>query len=193
MMRAVHGSTVLYPCDANQTAKLVAEMADRDGIVYMRTTRAATPVVYGRPTRSSRSAARACCATGDDVAIVARRDHAARGARRRPTQLAGEGIEARVIDLYSVKPVDAETLRAAAEATGGRIVTVEDHWPEGGIGDAVLEALADGETPAARGAASRCARCRARASRPSCSPRPGSTPSTSPPRRARSSASTVSA
>ena len=63
-------------------------------------------------------------------------------------QLAGEGIEARVIDLYSVKPVDAETLRAAAEATGGRILTVEDHWPEGGIGDAVLEALSDGETPA---------------------------------------------
>ena len=53
-----------------------------------------------------------------------------------------------MIDLYSVKPVDAETLRAAAEATGGRILTVEDHWPEGGIGDAVLEVLSEGDTPA---------------------------------------------
>jgi transketolase len=52
-----------------------------------------------------------------------------------------------VIDLYSVKPVDAETLRAAAEATGGRVLTVEDHWAEGGLGDAVLEALSDGEAP----------------------------------------------
>src|SRR5580765_5928654 len=146
MMRAVHGSTVLYPSDANQTARLVAEMADRDGIVYLRTTRAATPVVYDPgeefPVGGSR-----VLRDGGDLAIVAAGItlHESLNAAE---QLAGEGIEARVIDLYSVKPVDAETLRAAAEATGGRILTVEDHWPEGGIGDAVLEALSDGESSA---------------------------------------------
>jgi transketolase len=145
-MRAVHGSTVLYPCDANQTAKLVAEMADREGIVFMRTTRAATPVVYGAdedfPVGGSR-----VLREGEDVAIVAA-GITLHESLKAADQLASEGIDARVIDLYSVKPADGETLRAAAEATGGRILTVEDHWPEGGIGDAVLEALSDGETPA---------------------------------------------
>jgi transketolase len=145
-MRAVHGSTVLYPCDANQTAKLVVEMADREGIVFMRTTRAATPTVYGAdedfPIGGSR-----VLRQGDDVAIVAA-GITLHESLKAADQLAAEGIDARVIDLYSVKPVDAATLRAAAEATGGRILTVEDHWPEGGIGDAVLEALSDGETPA---------------------------------------------
>src|SRR5512133_638409 len=145
MMRAVHGSTVLYPSDANQTARLVAEMADREGIVFMRTTRAATPVIYGAeedfPIGGSR-----VLRQGDDLAIVAA-GITLHEALKAAEQLAGEGIEARVIDLYSVKPVDAETLRLAAEATGGRILTVEDHWPEGGIGDAVLEVVSDGETP----------------------------------------------
>ena len=146
MMRAVHGSTVLYPCDANQTAKLVEAMAEREGIVFLRTTRAATPVVYGVdddfPIGGSR-----VLREGDDVAIVAA-GITLHEALKASDELEGEGIAARVIDLYSVKPVDEETLRAAAEATGGRVLTVEDHWPEGGIGDAVLEALSDGEAPA---------------------------------------------
>jgi transketolase len=146
MMRAVHGSTVLYPSDANQTAKLVAEMAQLEGIVFLRTTRAATPVVYGAdedfPIGGSR-----VLREGDDVAIIGA-GITLHEAVKAAEQLEGEGISARVIDLYSVKPVDGETLRAAAEATGGRILTVEDHWAEGGIGDAVLEALSDGETPA---------------------------------------------
>jgi transketolase len=146
MMRAVHGSTVLYPSDANQTARLVAEMADREGIVYMRTTRAATAVVYGAGEEFPIGGSRVL-REGDDLAIVAA-GITLHESLKAAEQLAGEGIEALVIDLYSVKPVDAETLRAAAEATGGRILTVEDHWSEGGIGDAVLEALSDGEAPA---------------------------------------------
>jgi transketolase len=146
MMRAVHGSTVLYPSDANQTAKLVAAMADREGIVFMRTTRGNTPVIYGAdedfPVGGSR-----VVREGDDVAIVAA-GITLHESLEAAEQLAGEGIEARVIDLYSVKPADGATLRAAAEATGGKILTVEDHWPEGGIGDAVLEALSDEELPA---------------------------------------------
>src|SRR5919198_5501509 len=145
MMRAVHGSTVLYPCDANQTAKLVEEMADREGIVFLRTTRAATPVVYGAdeafPVGGSR-----VLREGDDVAIVAA-GITLHESLKAADELESEGVSVRVIDLYSVKPVDAETLRAAAEATGGRVLTVEDHWAEGGLGDAVLEALSDGEAP----------------------------------------------
>jgi transketolase len=146
MMRAVHGSTVLYPCDANQTAKLVAEMADREGIVFLRTTRAATPVVYGADAEFPVGGSRVL-REGDDVAIVAA-GITLHESLKAADRLAAEGIDALVIDLYSVKPVDGETLRAAADATGGRMLTVEDHWAEGGIGDAVLEALSDGEAPA---------------------------------------------
>jgi transketolase len=145
MMRAVHGSTVLYPSDANQTAQLVAAMADREGIVFMRTTRAATPVLYDAgeefPVGGSR-----VLRQGDDVAIVAA-GITLHESLKAADRLIAEGIDARVIDLYSVKPADGETLRAAAEATGGRVITVEDHWSEGGIGDAVLEALSEDELP----------------------------------------------
>jgi transketolase len=141
--RAVHSSAVLYPCDGNQTAKLVAEMPGHGGIVYLRTTRAATPVVY-EADESFRVGGSGLLRSSDDddVAIVAAgiTVHEALAAADRLEQ---EGIRARVIDLYSLKPYDAGRLHAAAEATGGRIVTVEDHWPEGGLGDTVLDAFAD--------------------------------------------------
>jgi transketolase len=146
MMRAVHGSTVLYPCDANQTAKLVEQMADREGIVFLRTTRANTPVIYGADEQFPIGGSR-MLRDGDDVTIVGA-GITLHEALKAADELDGEGTSARVLDLYSVKPADGETLRAAAEATGGRVLTVEDHWPEGGIGDAVLEALSDGEGPA---------------------------------------------
>jgi transketolase len=136
MMRAVHGSTVLYPCDANQTAKLVEQMADREGIVFLRTTRANTPVLYGADEEFPVGGSRVL-RDGDDVTIVAA-GITLHESLKAAGELEAEGISPRVIDLYSVKPVDGETLRAAAEATGGRVLTVEDHWPEGGIGDAVL-------------------------------------------------------
>ena len=145
MMRAVHGSTVLYPSDANQTAKLVAAMADREGIVFLRTTRAATPVVYSADEEFPIGGSRVL-RDGDDIAIVGA-GITLHESLKAADALAGEGINARVIDLYSVKPVDAEGLLAAAEATGGRVLTVEDHWSEGGIGDAVLEAVSDSESP----------------------------------------------
>jgi transketolase len=141
-LRAVAGSTVLYPCDGNQTAQLVAAIADREGISYVRTTRANTPVIYEPDERFVIGGSRVLQASdGDDVAIVTAgiTVHEALDAAQ---TLDGEGIATRVIDLYSVKPIDAETLRVAAETTG-RIVTVEDHWPEGGLGEAVLDALAE--------------------------------------------------
>jgi transketolase len=140
--RAVHGSTVLHPSDANQTAKLVAAMADRDGISFIRTLRGKTEVRTPADEDVAIGGSRVV-RDGDDVAIVAcgiTLGEAVDAAER----LAGDGIEARVIDAYSIKPIDADTLRAAARECGA-IVTVEDHWPEGGLGDAVLEALAEGD------------------------------------------------
>ncbi len=140
--RAVHGSTVLHPCDANQTAKLVAAMADRDGIVFLRTLRPATPVVYGPEEEFEIGGSRLLRSSDDDDVTLVAAGITVPEALKAADQLAEEGIRARVIDLYSIKPLDVETLGAAAEATG-RIVTAEDHWAEGGLGDAVLAALAE--------------------------------------------------
>ena len=135
--RAVHGSTVLYPCDGNQAAKLVRAMADVEGISYLRTTRADTPVIY-EPDEDFPVGGSRTLREGEDVTIVAA-GITLHEALEAADALADEGIGARVIDCYSVKPIDAATLRA----TGTPIVTVEDHWAEGGLGEAVLAALAD--------------------------------------------------
>ena len=140
--RAVHGSTVLYPSDGNSTAKLVAETVDREGIVFMRTTRSATPVIY-EPDEEFPIGGSKVVRDGDDVTIVGA-GITLHEALKAADALAAEGVSARVIDLYSVKPIDVETLRAAAEATGA-IVTVEDHWPEGGLGEAVTAVFAEDE------------------------------------------------
>jgi transketolase len=143
--RAVHGSTVLYPSDANQTAKLVEAMADLNGIVYLRTTRAATPVVYEPDEDFPVGGSKVVRSSDDDEVAIVAAGITLHEALKAADALAEDGIQARVIDLYSVKPVDAETLQAAAEATGGKLITVEDHWPEGGLGEAVLSAFADSE------------------------------------------------
>jgi transketolase len=140
MMRAVHGSTVLHPCDANQTVKLVAAMADLPGISYIRTLRPNTPVLYG-PDEDFPIGGSRVLRDGDDVTLVGC-GITVHEALKAADALAGDGISARVIDAYSVKPIDGETLSTAAEETG-RIVTVEDHWPEGGLSDAALAALAE--------------------------------------------------
>jgi transketolase len=141
-IRAIHGSTVLHPSDANQTAKLVAAVADRDGISFIRTLRGKTPVRTPASEDVRIGGSRIAC-EGDDVAVIAcgiTLDEAVKAAER----LADEGVKARVLDAYSIKPIDGEAVRAAARECGA-IVTVEDHWPEGGLGDAVLEALAEGD------------------------------------------------
>jgi len=146
MMRAVGGSTVLYPCDANQTAKLVAAMADRKGVVYMRTTRAATPVVYGPDEPFPIGGSKVLKSSGSDAVTIVAAGITIPEALAAADELASAGVSARVIDAYSVKPIDAATLRTAATETGG-IVVVEDHWVEGGLGAAVLEGLASTGQP----------------------------------------------
>ena len=140
-LRAVHGSTVLYPSDANQAVRLIEKMADREGIVYMRTTREATPVIYEPSEDFAIGGSRVVRSSADDDVTIVGAGITLHEALKAADALAADGVNARVIDLYSVKPIDAETLVAAAEATG-RVLTVEDHWPEGGLGEAVLDAFA---------------------------------------------------
>src|SRR6266516_616425 len=142
MMRAVHGSTVLHPCDGNQTVKLVAAMADLEGISYIRTLRPNTTVLYGPDEEFPIGGSRVLRSSEDDEVTLVGCGITVHEALKAADALAQDGIAARVVDCYSVKPIDAETLAAAAEETG-RIVTVEDHWPEGGLGEAVLSALAE--------------------------------------------------
>jgi transketolase len=144
MFRAVHGSVVLYPSDANQAAKLLVLMAGIAGISYLRLTRAALPVIYS-PHRQFRVGGSEVLRRSerDDLTIVSAGItlHQAFGAA---DLLAETGIRARVIDLYSIQPIDVQTLVDAANETG-RILTVEDHRRQGGLGEAVLSALAEAE------------------------------------------------
>ena len=144
MMRAVHGSTVLYPCDGTQTAKLVAAMADREGIVFMRTTREKTPAVY-KPTDEFPIGASKVVRGGgaDDAVAVVAAGITLHEAIKAADELAKNGTKIRVIDAYTVKPIDRATLAAAVRATGGRLIVVEDHWAWGGIGDAAIAALVE--------------------------------------------------
>ncbi len=143
MMRAVYDSTVLYPSDANQTAQLVAQMAEHPGIVYMRTTREKTPIIYGPDEVFAVGGSKVVRQSDKDEATVVAAGITLHEALKAYDQLKSEGITIRVIDAYSVKPIDEETLFAAAEEAGNKIITVEDHWPEGGLGEAVLEAFTE--------------------------------------------------
>jgi transketolase len=141
-LRAIHSSVVLHPCDANQTAKLVVAMADTKGIVFLRTLRPNTAVIYGPDEEFEVGGSRVIRSSDDDDVTIVGMGITVHEALKAADTLTEDGITARVIDAYSIKPIDAETLQAAAEATG-RIVTVEDHFPEGGLGDAVLAALGE--------------------------------------------------
>ena len=142
MMRAVHGSTVLYPSDATSTAQLVEAMADQHGISYIRTTRGAYPVLYDDGTKFPIGGSKLVRSDPGDRVVLIGAGVTLHNCLAAAEQLEGEGIKTRVIDLYSVKPVDKVTLQEAAALTRGRLVVVEDHYPEGGLGAAVMEALA---------------------------------------------------
>jgi transketolase len=141
MMRAVHGSTVLYPSDGTSTAALVEAMARTPGISYMRTTRGSFPGLYPAGETFPVGGSKLARSGDSDQVTLVGAGVTLHEALHAAELLSGEGIAARVIDCYSVKPVDTQTLVAAAEATGGRIVVAEDHHPEGGLGSAVADAL----------------------------------------------------
>jgi transketolase len=141
MMRAVCGSTVLYPCDPNQTARLMGRLLGLTGITYLRTTREKTPVIYDPKEDFSFGGSKVLRQTADDRATVIAAGITLHEALRAYDTLQNQRIPVRVIDAYSVKPIDKDTLHKAARETG-KLVVVEDHWIEGGLGDAVLEAFA---------------------------------------------------
>jgi transketolase len=142
-MRAIAGSTVVYPADGNAASALTGAMAVTPGIVYMRTTREKTPKLYDAGEPFPIGGSKVVRSSGADRATIVAAGVTLFEALAAADALADEGIAVRVVDIYSVKPADGTTLRTALRETG-LIVTVEDHWVEGGLGDAVLEALADG-------------------------------------------------
>jgi transketolase len=147
MMRAVHGSTVLYPSDATSAASLTQQMAERDGIVYMRTTRGSYPVLYGPDEAFPVGGSKVVRSSADDQVTLIGAGVTLHHCLAAADELDRDGVRVRVVDLYSVKPIDTQTLVEAAEATDGRLVVVEDHYPAGGLGGAVLEALNDAGHP----------------------------------------------
>jgi transketolase len=142
MFRAVPGCAVIYPSDAVSTERLVVEMATWAGLAYMRTSRPKTDIIYGLDEKFPIGGCKVLRQSGSDVATVVTAGVTLFEALKAHDSLKQEGISIGVIDLYSLQPIDAATLIDAAKATKGVVITVEDHYPAGGIGDAVAEAIA---------------------------------------------------
>jgi transketolase len=140
MMRAIEGSTVLYPSDAVSTEHAVGLAAENHGIVYIRTSRPKTPVIYTEKDEFKIGGAKVVRSSSEDRLTVVGGCVTLYEALKAYDQLKSEGISIRVIDIFSVKPVDVDTLTSAGKETGNLIITVEDH-SIGGIGDAVASAV----------------------------------------------------
>ena len=141
MMRAIAGSTVLYPSDAVCAERLVALAAQTQGIVYIRTSRPKTPILYSEEEEFAIGGSKVVKGSGEDQATIVAAGITLHEALKAYEELLQDNLKVRIIDLYSIKPLDETTLRKAARETG-TIITVEDHYPEGGLGDAVASALA---------------------------------------------------
>jgi transketolase len=142
MMRAVPGCAVLYPCDGVSTERLIVEMARYKGPAYMRTSRPKTPVIYETGDTFPIGGSKVLRRSASDEAVVVGAGITVFEALKAHDHLKAEGINVSVIDAYSLQPIDAKTLIEAARAAGGTLITVEDHYPAGGLGDAVSEAVA---------------------------------------------------
>lgn len=142
MCRAEPNYTVLYPCDAVSAERLITLATYRHGPAYIRTSRPKTPVIYSNDETFEIGGLKVLRQGSQDVATVVGAGVTVFEALKAYDKLKAEGTSIRVIDLYSLSPVDAAGLTAAARATGGRLITVEDHYAVGGVGDAVAEAVA---------------------------------------------------
>ena len=142
MMSAQPGVTVLYPSDAMSMYKLVESAAGHKGMVYLRAGRPKTPVIYGAEETFRIGGSKVLRQSAADQLTIVAAGVTLFEALKAHDQLKAAGIATRVVDLYSIVPVDQATLLDCARATGGRFLTVEDHYAHGGIGDAVLSALA---------------------------------------------------
>jgi transketolase len=139
MFRALAHSTVLYPCDAVSAERLAEQAARTEGIVYLRTTRGKTPVIYGNGESFPIGGSKVLRASGNDRCTVVAAGVTVHEALAAYDTLHAQGVAVRVIDAYSVKPLDVAALIEAAAETRG-LVVVEDHWADGGLGDAVARA-----------------------------------------------------
>lgn len=147
MFRAIPGATVLYPSDAVCAERLTAEAARRPGICYLRTSRPKTPVIYSAEETFPIPGLKILQQKpGDQVTIIAA-GVTVYEALRAEEQLQAKGASARVIDLYCVKPLDVAAIAENVRATGGRLIIVEDHYREGGMGEAVLSAMCEAGVP----------------------------------------------
>ena len=142
MMRAQPNMVVLYPCDAVSTERLVQRMASHRGPAYLRTSRPKTPVIYGPDETFTIGGLKVLRESAGDVATVIGGGITVFEALEAWEQLQRDGIGIRVVDLYCLQPIDAATLVRCARETAGRLITVEDHYASGGIGDAVAAAVA---------------------------------------------------
>jgi transketolase len=141
MMRAIVGSVVLYPSDAVSTEKLLEQMAQARGIYFLRTSRPKTPVIYGNDEKFPIGGAKVIRQNPGDKATVVAAGVTLHEAIKAADILKGEGIGITVIDAYSIKPLGKDVILAAARKTAHNVITVEDHYIEGGLGDAVAGEL----------------------------------------------------
>ena len=148
MFRAVHSSAVFYPSDAVSAERLTEVMARRPGINYLRTSRPKTPILYSKDEKFPVPGFKVLRQSAQDKVTVIGAGITLHEALKAADELKTQGIAIRVVDLYCVKPIDGKALAKEIGATNGKLITVEDHWPEGGMGEAVLSALAQvGVTP----------------------------------------------
>jgi transketolase len=142
MMAAQPNVTVLYPSDGNSTYQLIEAAAQHTGMVYIRAGRPKTPVLYGPEERFRIGGSKVLRQSASDVLTIVAAGVTLFEALKAYDQLKSSGITVRVIDLYSIAPIDRSTLLEAGRATQRRMLTVEDHYAHGGLGDAVLSAVA---------------------------------------------------
>jgi len=143
LFRAIPGSTVLYPCDAVAAERLTEISARLPGITYLRTTRSKTPVLYANKETFPVPGFKVLRRSANDRGAVIAAGITVHEALKAYETLKAKGFSVRLIDLYCVKPIDGQALAQEIRAAGGQTVTVEDHYPEGGLGEAVLSALHD--------------------------------------------------
>ena len=143
MFRAIPDAVVLYPSDPVATERLVAESAEYDGIVFLRTSRPKTSVIYNNKEMFPIGGSKILKSSENDQITVVGAGVTVHEILKAYQELRADELLIRVIDLYSVKPIDAQTLIKSAESTGNIIITVEDHYPEGGIGEAVQSAVSE--------------------------------------------------
>lgn len=146
MFRTVLDSTVVYPSDPYATEALMHELNNVHGVSYLRATRANTKVIYTPEETFPIGGSKILRQSPADRCVVVAAGITLHEALVAHEILKNEGIPVRVIDAYSIKPIDQAGLKMAARSCGGKIVVVEDHFIQGGLGDAVLEVFADGGT-----------------------------------------------